>query len=270
MTFADRLATAVAARGPTCVGLDPHGPLLPIPVDRRQPEALRDWSLAVIEAVAPHVAAIKPQVAFYEALGAGGVAALETAVAAAKRAGLLVVLDAKRGDIGSTAEAYAQATLDDDGPLGADAVTLSPWLGPESLAPFLARMPAKGGFVLVRTSNPGAERWQGAAGQIAAWIADQRQPALGAVIGATIPGEGAAWRAAMPDTWFLVPGYGAQGGTAADLRHLGAKILVNSSRAVLFPPAGAPAERDWVAGVAARAAAFAAELRALDSAGRHA
>ncbi len=274
MTFAERLAASVAARGPTCVGLDPHLPLLPLAVDpqRRAETAavVRDWSLGVVEAVAPHVAAIKPQVAFFEALGAPGVAALEVAVAAARRAGLVVILDAKRGDIGSTAEAYAQATLDDDGPLGADAVTLSPWLGPESLGPFLARMPQKGAFLLVRTSNPGAGAWQGGpegvAGEVARWIAAQRQPGLGAVVGATVPAEAAAWRTLLPEAWFLVPGFGAQGGTLADLRALrSGPLLVNSSRGVLFPASGGPRERDWVAGVGRRAAAFAAELAALDS-----
>src|SRR5690606_20770824 len=107
----------------------------------------------VIEVTADLVPACKPQVAFFEALGAPGVAALEEVVAAARAAGMLVILDAKRNDIGSTAEAYAQATLDDDGPMGADAVTLSPYLGPESLEPFARRVDqGKGMFVLVRTS----------------------------------------------------------------------------------------------------------------------
>jgi orotidine-5'-phosphate decarboxylase len=141
--FFDRLAAAVARKGPTCVGLDPHLPLVLAQVrsDRPPAEVVRAWSLAVLEAVAPHCAAVKPQVAFYEALGSRGVAALEETVAAAKALGLLVVLDAKRGDLGSTAEGYATATLDDDGPLGADALTVSPWLGPESMSPYLARAP---------------------------------------------------------------------------------------------------------------------------------
>ena len=165
--FSERLLAAANTCGNTaCVGIDPHLDRLPAPLikqatDRRElAEAAQTFGLGVVEAVAGIVPAVKPQVAFFEALGAPGVTALETVIAAARDHGLVVVLDAKRGDIGSTAEAYAQATLDETG-LGVDAVTLSPYLGAESLQPFARRCPERGLFVLLRTSNPGAEAWQG-------------------------------------------------------------------------------------------------------------
>jgi orotidine-5'-phosphate decarboxylase len=289
--FSDRLAEAVRRAGsPACVGLDPHLDHLPMALRVRlsglsgaawraaAAAVAREFCLGAVEAARGVVPAVKPQVAFFEVLGAAGVAALEDVCDAAKEAGLLVVLDAKRGDIGTTAEAYARGTLDDDGPIGADAVTLSPYLGPESLAPFVKRCErGKGLFLLVRTSNPGAEAWQadGAdpiAGRVADWI--ERESAaragasnlgpIGAVVGATLPAEAAAWRERMPHAWLLVPGYGAQGATAADIRGQmradGLGALINSARAVLFPAKGDDGDA-WREGIAARAKAFAAELR---------
>jgi len=232
--------------------------------------------LGAIEAVADVAAAVKPQFAFFEQLGSPGVAVLEEVVHAAKGTGLLVVADAKRGDIGSTAEAYARFILDDDGPLGADAVTLSPYLGAESLAPFAQRIDAgKGLFVLVRTSNPGSGRWQlggdGAiAPRVADWIAstnatyahDGALGPVGAVIGATVPDEAGGWRARMPSAPFLVPGFGAQGAGREDVRrHFradGSGALITSSRGVLFPPTGTDA--DWPSAVRQRAVDFAATV----------
>lgn len=253
-----------------CVGLDPHLDRVPglDPGSPRhvQAEVVRAFCLTVLEAVAPLVPAVKPQVAFFEALGSPGVAVLEEVVRAAREAGLVVVADAKRGDIGSTAEAYARALLDDDGPLGADAVTVSPYLGPESLAPFAARTRAgKGMFVLVRTSNPDAGAWQsetGLAARVADWIAAASSgPGLGpvgAVVAANLPrAEVEGWRERLPHSWFLVPGIGAQGAVAADVRaHRrpdGLGALAASSREVLF----ARGERDLAAvrfGVAERVA----------------
>jgi len=235
-----------------------------------------EFCRGVIDEVADVVAAVKPQVAFFEALGHDGVRELESVVAHAKAAGLVVVLDAKRGDIGSTAEAYAHACLDDSGPLGADAVTLSPYLGAESMAPFLKRLEAgKGVFVLVRTSNPGSGAWQGTdaeaiAAKVGAWIAAENAKRaasfpygpVGAVIAATLPEEAGRWRSAMPKSWFLVPGFGAQGADASDVReHLreGLGALITSSRGVLFPSSGT--EMDWRRGVRERALAFASEVR---------
>jgi len=274
--FAERLHAAVRRTGvPGCVGLDPHPDRLPAGLGEGA-EAARAFCLGAVEAVAGIVPAVKPQVAFFEALGAPGVAALEDVVRAAKAAGLLVILDAKRGDIGTTAEAYAKGSLDDDGPIGADAVTLSPYLGPESLAPFVKRCDTdgKGVFVLVRTSNPGAGGWQSdgpnpVAERVARWIEaeDARRLGLsdlgpiGAVVAATVPAEAARWRAAMPHAWFLVPGFGAQGGTADDVRALfradGTGVVVASSREVLFG-----SDPDWKAGIARRAREFGERLAA--------
>lgn len=284
--FAERLTDAVLSRGtPACVGLDPHLDRLPAPLAsfdsrRAAADAARTFCLGVIDGIADVVPSVKPQVAFFEALGAPGVAALEDVVAAAREAGLIVVLDAKRGDIGSTARAYVAGTVDPEGPLGADAVTLSPYLGVESLVPFVeaTRRFEAGIFALVRTSNPGAIGWQdgpgagGIADRVAAWIRKANADSgaadfgpVGAVIGATLPAEAAHWRAAMPRSWFLVPGYGAQGASAADCRALarpdGLGALVVSARGVLFPASGRGGD-DWKDGVRSRAEAFAADLRA--------
>ncbi len=283
MSFGERLSLRVRQVGsPTCVGLDPHLDRLPADLihgsDRESlANAAGEFCCGVVSAVADKVAAVKPQVAFFEALGHHGVRALEEVVATAKDAGLIVVLDAKRGDIGSTAEAYAHACLDDDGPMGADAVTLSPYLGAESLGPFLKRVDAgKGVFVLVRTSNPGSGAWQaegeGAiARKVAAWISSENAKRaepdcygpIGAVIAATLPGEAAGWRASMSRTWFLVPGFGAQGATAADVRgHFehGLGALITSSRAVLFPKNGTDGSA-WQAAVSERAVLFTDAVR---------
>ena len=217
------------------------------------------------------VAAVKPQVAFFEALGSEGVAALEAVVSHAKSAGLIVIVDAKRGDIGSTAEAYAHALVDDAGPLGAHAATVNPYLGPESLQPFALRChQGKGLFVLVRTSNPGSAAWQcgepaGIAHHVADWIAQQNHACgdlgpVGAVVGATLGDEVAVWRAAMPKAWMLVPGFGAQGAgrddIAAHMRPDGLGALVVSARSVLFPSEGRD-DHDWPSHVAQRARRFA-------------
>jgi orotidine-5'-phosphate decarboxylase len=260
--FSDRLAAAIERTGTvSCVGIDPHlerlaEGLAPEGAPREVvADGLRRFGLGVVDAVADLVPAVKPQSAFFEALGAPGVAALEAVCAAAQDAGLLVVLDVKRGDIGSTAAAYARATLDAGG-MGADCLTVSPYLGPESMAPFLDRAPAKGMFVLVRTSNPGAGAWQlggepALADRVAAWIEASNAPRLGAcglgpvgaVVGATLDAaERRRWRAALPHSWILAPGFGAQGAGPADLVELarpgGGGLLVPVSRAVLFPAGG--------------------------------
>lgn len=279
-TFGARLTRRVHEVGsPTCVGLDPHLDRLPglVAGSGRAAAAgvARSFCFDAIDAVADTVAAVKPQVAFFEALGAAGVAALEDVVAHARSAGLLVVLDAKRGDIGSTARAYAQATLDDDGPLGCDAVTLSPYLGAESLAPFMERTAVgKGLFVLVRTSNPGAGAWQLSgdapfAHAVADWVraANEAAPgAVGAVVGATLAAaEVEGLRMRMPHAWFLVPGYGAQGAGAAQIRpHLradGGGALVVSARGVLYPPSGVDADPPQA--IATRARDFARDVASL-------
>lgn len=249
-SFASRLDARVAKVGaPVCVGLDPHFGQVPgttpEPTDPHvQAQRIHDFCRIAIDAVADIAAMVKPQAAFFEALGAPGVAVLQQVCAYARDAGLMVLLDAKRGDIGSTALAYARATLHPDGPMAADAVTLSPYLGPEGLAPFLNHADAgKGCFVLVRTSNRDAAPWQvdgGIAERVAAWIAE-RPESVGAVVGATLQAdEVARWRAAMPDSWLLVPGFGAQGADGDALRPFFTRprALIAASRSVLFGRTG--------------------------------
>jgi len=277
--FADRLADAVRARSSTLVvGLDPQLEKLPLELRRAAQAAhadaraaaaaaIRAFDAAVIEAVAPYAVAVKPQSAFYERWGAPGVAAYEHAVEAARAAGLLVIGDIKRGDIGTTAAAYAEGHLvcAERPSLRADAVTLNPYLGSDSLAPFLAAMQAQGAgcFVLVRTSNPSATELQDlpvhgrplhehVAALVARWGEAQRgacgYSAVGAVVGATAPSELRRLRALLPQAWFLVPGVGAQGASADDVAAAfdtgGLGALVNSSRGILYAY-GDPAAPAW-------------------------
>lgn len=267
-TFAERLAEGVREKGPLCVGLDPHLNRLPLPLreqchDLSSPEgraraadAVHRWSLIALEAIADQVAVIKPQIALYEQLGGAGWEILEDVVKQAQKSGLLVLMDAKRGDIGSTAEAYAKALLDNDGPLGCDAVTLSPYLGRDSMAPFIKRCGAgnKGVFILLRTSNPGGAEMQRddakAADLVGRWVDAWNSPLLdtnglgpvGVVVGATLGEELIHWRNRLQNTWFLMPGFGAQGASAIDtragFRADGLGALVNSSRGVLFAGPG--------------------------------
>ncbi|MEC7240919.1 MAG: orotidine-5'-phosphate decarboxylase [Myxococcota bacterium] len=266
--FLERLTQRVQERGPLCVGLDPHLSRMSPHVQaqctdlstsqgrRRAAEAIHGWSIVALEAVQDHAAIIKPQIALYEQFGAAGLEALEDIVARAKKSGTLVLMDAKRGDIGSTAEAYARAILDNDGPFGADAVTLSPYLGRDSMAPFIQRCGEgeKGVFILLRTSNPGGSELQrdhaNVAELVARWVEAWNLPLLdecgygpvGVVVGATLGDELAAWRRRLPSAWFLMPGFGAQGASAVDcragFRSEGLGALINTSRGVLFPSAG--------------------------------
>lgn len=288
MHFGDALAQKVRDAGnPCCVGIDPHMGLLPKSLaDRPINDRLVYWGCGVVDAVANHVVAVKPQSAFFEAHGHEGMEALRSIITHARLKGLHVVLDAKRGDIGSTAKAYAHAGLHPEGPLNADSMTVSPYLGPESLTPFLdvCKEHGKGIWALVRTSNPGAELWQcndrpsehlAPAYRIADWIEQVNSEYLlgkhglgpvGAVVAATLTAhEVEALRSIMRSTWFLVPGYGAQGATAENLRgHFrmdGLGALVVSARGVLFSPDKKPEGDDWKERVAERAAAFAADMQ---------
>ncbi len=262
-SFHDRLKARVEEVGaPVCVGLDPHlarigGAALDADPAVRA-SAVGDFAFDALQAMAPCAAIVKPQVAFFEALGPHGADVLHRTVARAHELGLLVLLDAKRGDIGSTAEAYTRAIFDHP-PGDADAVTLSPYLGPESLSPFVARTDeGRGCFVLVRTSNPGAAPWQRATGvaeAIADWIAEQ-PASVGAVVGATLPGEECAhWRAKLPGRWILAPGFGAQGADVDVLSTLGPEVLATASRSVLFGASPEPTT-ERVAAIATRAAQF--------------
>lgn len=264
LPFIDRLHTAIQRHAnPVLVGLDPRVESLPEAILanggaaslEEQATAYRNFCYGVIDVVAPLVPAVKPQAAFFEELGPAGMTALADVIQYAQQKGLLVIFDGKRNDIGSTATAYAQGILGSGSAWGADALTVSPYLGDDSLRPFVdvAIRRGAGVFVLVKTSNPGG-------GMLQDLIADRRPlyrhvagyvenlasetkgdcgyGAIGAVVGATYPEQLAELRAAMPTTWFLVPGFGSQGGTARDVAaafdEQGRGAIVNNSRGIIF------------------------------------
>ena len=243
MSWAERFA----ARGSAlCVGLDPDPARLPDGVG-----ALA-FCRAVVDVTAEYAACFKPNVAFFERLGAEGLADLARLIAEVRARGIPVIADAKRGDIGSTAEAYAAAYF--GGPFDVDALTVNPFLGLDTLEPFRAAAIAHDGGVLVvlRTSNPGAATFQEPA-EAALVDAIRSDPAFGAVVGATDPQTGARLRAALPDTLFLVPGFGAQGGDdVAPFFTRGRGAIVNSSRGILYAGERRP---DWQDAVRAAARA---------------
>jgi orotidine-5'-phosphate decarboxylase len=300
--FTDQLAEAVRRCGnAVCVGLDPRWEQLPWPITigrdgapasssggdptsdgqsarttlgpgyddaalKLRAEAYLDFCCGVVDVVAGMVPVVKPQAAFFEELGPPGMSALAELIRYAQERGLLVILDAKRNDIGSTAEAYARGLLGrGQSPWGADALTVSPYLGEDSLTPFMdvAKDRGAGLFILVKTSNPGGGRLQdlelatsaqraGASRprrvyhevadlveRLAADSAGQSGYGLaGAVVGATYPEQLAELRAAMPHTWFLVPGFGSQGGGSQDVSPAfdssGLGAVINNSRHLIF------------------------------------
>jgi len=258
--FATRLFTAIDQCGsPAMVGLDPRIDHLPAPFAERAQagpaaacQALREYHRELLDVVQGRVAIVKPQAAFFECLGVDGFAALADAVEAARERGLLVLMDAKRGDIGSTSTAYADAFLSDQVFPASDALTINPYLGEDACQPFIeaAEQHGAGLFVLVKTSNPGAGLFQELgqpqlADQVAhavqRWGADMTQQdwsPLGAVVGATRPAELAHFRKLMPKTPLLLPGFGFQGGSAEGLSAAfdenGHGAVVNSSRGVLW------------------------------------
>ena len=274
LSFADRLCDKTKeCATPVLVGLDPRYEQLPAGLrqgDANSPSDKADAFVAfcrgIIDVVAPLVPAVKPQAAFFEQLGPPGMAALGDVVQYATSKGLIVVLDGKRNDIGSTAAAYADAYLGSGtgglarGAWGADALTVSPYLGDDSIAPFVdvAVERAAGIFVLVKTSNPGGGMLQDleADGETiyrrvanhveslsAQHAGESGYGPIGAVVGATYPEQLAELRAAMPHTLLLVPGYGAQGGGARDVAAAfdenGLGAIVNSSRGIIFAHARA-------------------------------
>ena len=299
--FADRILARVRAASPLVLGLDPDFDRLP---PELQPaaanaeavsRALVAFTEAVLEAAAPFVAAVKPQSAFFEQFGSAGVAALAQCLAAIRRADLPVLLDVKRGDIGSTSAAYAKAYLDGEvilpgaravsSDLAADAITVNPFLGTDTLEPFVAAAArsGKGLFVLVKTSNPGArelmdlETPEGTVSErLARFVAAGAERTagasgyglLGAVVGSTYPHQAERLRALLPHALILVPGLGAQGGSidairaAADAR--GEGILVPVSRGLTYPSAEEIGSAgSFVAAVRANAERFAGELQNL-------
>lgn len=267
--FADRLIERTRALGhPLCVGLDPHLAMVPplfrqgsmAPNDERTSLAVEAFLAAVIDRVAGRVAIVKPQIAFFEQLGWRGLRVLEGLCQRAREADLMILLDAKRGDIGSTAEGYASAYLSAEAVIPVDAMTLNPYLGFETIEPFArtASEAGRGIFVVVKTSNAGSADLQDRDvegeplfGRVADGLVPMQEGLLGAktgwsslgvVCGATWPDQARRVREALPKALFLVPGYGAQGATASAAveafvpgpngREGG---LVNSSRAILFP-----------------------------------
>lgn len=273
--FQQRFAALARQRSPLCVGIDPSA------------EALKGWGLAddvaglrafcerLVAACAPLVASMKPQTAFFERHGPAGLDVLRETVAAAHRHGALVIIDAKRGDIGSTAVAYGEAFLGPKSPFGGDAMTLSPYLGLESLEPIfeIAKREGAGVFVLVRSSNPEGSELQRArlpdgrsvaehlTDEITALNAGEAIGLIGAVVGATQGAEAAALAGRLPHSLLLVPGIGAQGATMADVRRDFARhyerVIPSLSRGI----AGAGPDPVSLKGAVQR---YIAEIRASD------
>lgn len=274
MNLADRLIeNTIRTRNPSVIGLDPDIGKIPAcyrayaqsshPLEAVA-EVIAAFNRDIIDTVADLVPAVKPQMAFYEKYGCFGVAAFEKTVAYAREHGLVVIEDAKRNDIGNTAQAYADGHLGEvallDGrrapAMDADFLTVTPFLGSESLRPFITACHRhnKGVFVLVKTSNPGSGEIQDVtatdgltisqhlarfvAAEAEAFVGEHGYSPIGAVVGATYPEEAAALRQLMPRSCFLVPGYGAQGGSAKDILPCfqpdGLGAIVNASRAILY------------------------------------
>jgi orotidine-5'-phosphate decarboxylase len=285
--FADRLAEAVERkRSQLVVGLDPRPEMLPVELrgeaqlGREEAAAACDrFCRGLVDAVAPYVVAVKPQVAFFEALGADGIRALEDVCSYSRAAGLQVIADGKRGDIGSTARAYAAAFLEGPKPL-ADALTVNPYLGRDSVEPFLAacRRDGAGIFCVVKTSNAGGAEvqdlvlsdgrrvWQQVAELVAEWgedlIGERGLSAVGAVIGATHPRAVRDARRILPRSVLLLPGVGAQGATPGDVARAftsgPASALVNVARDVIY--AFRVSGMDWRSAAAAEASRYAREV----------
>ena len=263
MKFSDRLCGAIQTKKtPLVVGLDPRIDQLPESLAggadaSSMADSFQTFCCGIIDVVAPLVPAVKPQAAFFEMLGPRGMNALHNVVQYAKANGLIVVMDAKRGDIGSTAEAYAKAYLGNEtnSAWACDALTVNPYLGDDSLQPFVDRCSEvdSGIFVLVRTSNPGGRMLQeleATEKKIYLHVGEHVQKLstqdlgecgygqVGAVIGATHPEQLVELRSRLPNTIFLVPGLGAQGGTASDIAGAfddnGLGAIINSSRAIIF------------------------------------
>ena len=303
MNFADRLTQAIVKKQtPLCVGLDPRVNRLPTslrPDSKSSVElaaAFEKFCREVIDAVEGLVPAVKPQAAFFEMLGPDGSRALFNVVRYAQEKNLLVIMDAKRGDIGSTAEAYASAFLGESpfGGWASDCLTVNPYLGDDSLTPFVTRCreTATGIFVLVRTSNPGGKMLQELESEgkkiysivgkhvqnlASEDIGQYGYGSVGAVIGATNPAQLVELRNEMPNAIFLVPGIGAQGATAKDIAGAfddnGYGACINSSRAIIFayenPEFTDSADaNNWQAAVEKSARKTIAEIAAETTAGK--
>ena len=303
MNFADRLLAAIAQKKtPLIVGLDPVYPNLPAAITQHRElndaedveagvDAILEFCTRVLKIVAPHVPAVKINSAFFEQYYWYGCEAFHAVVQEAAAHGLIVIDDAKRGDIGNSSERYAAATLSDpqfaslDDTVGPDAVTVNPYMGQDSVAPFIrtAQEFNKGLFVLVRTSNPGAAEiqdmllqdgtplYQHVGKLVANWgeamMGEYGYSAVGAVVGATNPEQLSLLRQQLPHTLFLVPGYGAQGATAADVAKAfksdGTGAIINSSRAIIYAHQDARyAGVDWEKAIEQAVLAAKAEIAA--------
>jgi orotidine-5'-phosphate decarboxylase len=276
--FADRLVHSIDRVGaPVCVGLDPVLEKIPDAVKTSDPVAsIESFCAHVLDAVTDVVPAVKVQSACFERYGGNGVSAMQRVIEQAHNRGFVVILDAKRGDIGISAQHYAAFAFD---ACGADALTISIAMGPDTAVPYLRQ--EWGVFALVRTSNPGSDRVQSAPlhdGQDVATLFGQLVRELGsnligtegfssvgAVVAATKPDDAARMRAIMPEQIFLVPGYGVQGGTAESVKNLfdssGRGVLVTASRSVLY--AQPHAEESWSDAVRAAAQRLADDLASL-------
>lgn len=259
MTQIDRLIAAIREkRNPTALGLDTRIEYVPHEFASKfeQPsEAVYGFNAAILEGLSDIVPCVKIQAAYYELMGIDGMICMKDTIAEARRLGYVVILDAKRGDIGATAEAYSLAYLGSEAPFAVDFMTVNPYLGFDGIAPFIADCAetGRGIFVLVKTSNPSSGEFQDVLTQggkpiyslvgerVAGWgeslIGREGYSSVGAVVGATYPEQGAALRQAMPHTFFLVPGYGAQGASARGLAgcfdESGGGAVVNASRSLI-------------------------------------
>lgn len=287
--FADRLVDAIRAKNSrVVVGLDPRLENMPEEFQRgvkrdveRAGKAVLDWGGRIVEIVTPHAAALKPNIAFFEMLGPYGIASYYALCRYARKKGLIVIGDVKRNDMGDSAKAYATAHLES---FECDAITVDPYLGTDACAPYVeaAKKYSAGLFVLVKTSNPGSGDFQdlkmadgrplyeSVAERVASWGRDLAGKAgyssIGAVVGATHRSQAEAIRKLLPTAFFLVPGYGAQGGTAADVRACfnpdGLGAIVNASRSIIFAHEKAPKGTDWEKAVEDAAAKMKADINA--------
>lgn len=276
MHFADTLTEKTRTTSPVCVGLDPQLSKLPEGIEK-DCDGVKEFCQGIIDATADIACSVKPQLAYFEVLGWQGMKVFWDVCAYAKEKGLLVVADGKRNDIGSTCEAYAEAYLYEESPV--DALTVSPYLGSDGVKPFmkLCKQNGKGIYVLVKTSNPSSGELQDLpvgdevvhehmAQLVESWATTDLGPktnlsSVGAVVGATYPEELRYLRTLMPHVPFLLPGYGAQGGTAENVAHGfipdGSGAIVPAARSILYASKG----KDWQKAARKAAEEMASELK---------
>ncbi|TSC58616.1 MAG: orotidine 5''-phosphate decarboxylase, subfamily 2 [Candidatus Peregrinibacteria bacterium Greene0416_19] len=276
MHFADALTKAAQQKSPVCIGLDPQLEKLPEGISK-DPEGVLAFNKGIIDATKNIACSVKPQLAYYELLGWEGMKVFWDTCRYAREQGMIVIADGKRSDIGSTCEAYADAYLYEESPV--DAITVNPYLGSDGIKPFVERCTKndKGIFILVKTSNPSSGELQDLpvgdevvhehlAQLVESWGAQHfgsqsNLSCVGAVVGATYPEELKYLRTLMPHIPFLIPGYGAQGGTAQEVKHgfipNGTGAIVNASRSIIYASKG----KDWKEAAMKAAKEMAKELQ---------